>query len=70
MLPRWVTSFQRQCEEQSVLMLFKQWGAYGEDGQRRAKRLNGRQLGGRTWDAMPVLETGDTTCSQSTLRSL
>jgi protein gp37 len=51
----WVESIRRQCEEQRVQFFFKQWGGWGADGKRRSKKANGRLLGGRTWDDMPVL---------------
>jgi hypothetical protein len=31
----------------------KQWGAWGEDGQRRSKKQNGRIFRGRTWNYEP-----------------
>lgn len=34
---------------------FKQWGAYGPDGVRRDKHINGRELDGRTWDEFPAV---------------
>jgi protein gp37 len=49
----WVTSIQRQCEEQQVSFFFKQWGGWGVDGKKRAKKQNGRLLEGRTWDEVP-----------------
>lgn len=69
MMPGWVTSLQMQCEHSGTFFHFKQWGAYGEDSQRRAKRLNGRHLGGRTWDGMPAVEAGEFACTQSTPQS-
>lgn len=53
MKAEWVTSIQRQCAQQGVKFFFKQWGAFGEDGQHRSKKANGRFLAGRTFDAMP-----------------
>lgn len=54
MQPQWAESVRIQCEEQDVAFFFKQWGGWGADGKRRAKKANGRLLNGRTWDAMPV----------------
>ena len=54
MKKEWVDDIRRQCEEQEVAFFFKQWGGWGADGKKRAKRQNGRQLDGRTWDEMPV----------------
>jgi len=51
----WADSVRLQCELQRSLFFFKQWGGWGADGQRRPKKRNGRQLNGRTWDAMPTL---------------
>jgi protein gp37 len=42
----WVTEIKRQCDKQGTLFFFKQWG-----GVRKAK--TGRNLNGRTFDAMP-----------------
>lgn len=51
----WADSVRRQCEEQGAAFFFKQWGAWGADGKRRAKHANGRELLGKTWDAMPAV---------------
>lgn len=48
--PEWVRRIQHQCDEQRVPFFFKQWGGV-------RKGLTGRELDGRTYDAMPVLET-------------
>lgn len=53
MLPQWAENIQRQCERYDVSFFFKQWGGWGADGKKRAKRFNGRLLLGRTWDNMP-----------------
>ena len=55
MQPRWVDSIRRQCEEANVAFFFKQWGGWGADGVKRAKKYNGRELHGRIWDQMPNL---------------
>jgi len=49
----WVMNIKRQCEEQNVAFFFKQWGGWGADGKKRAKKENGRLLLGRTWDEIP-----------------
>lgn len=54
--PAWVEDVRRQCEEQRVAFFFKQWGGWGADGKKRSKHANGRELLGRTWDAMPEVE--------------
>lgn len=53
MKQEWVINIQRQCVEQDVAFFFKQWGGWGADGKKRAKKHNGRLLRGRTWDDMP-----------------
>ena len=49
----WADDIRLQCEEANVAFFFKQWGGWGSDGKKRAKRENGRELNGRTWDEMP-----------------
>jgi protein gp37 len=56
MKPEWVMNIKRQCEKQNVAFFFKQWGGWGADGQKRAKKENGRLLLGRTWDEIPSLK--------------
>lgn len=51
----WVEDIRVQCEEADVAFFFKQWGGWGSDGQKRAKKQNGRELNGRTWDGMPAI---------------
>jgi len=53
MKEEWALRIKRQCEEQDVAFFFKQWGGWGADGQKRAKKHNGRLLLGRTWDEVP-----------------
>jgi len=55
MRPEWVESVQQQCEEQGAAFFFKQWGGWGADGKKRAKKYNGRELKGRTYDEMPAM---------------
>ena len=54
MHPDWVRSIRDQCEEAHVRFFFKQWGAHGDDGVKRSKRTNGRELDGRVWDQLPI----------------
>ena len=56
MKAEWAEAIKEQCIEQGVAFFFKQWGGWGADGKRRAKKANGRKLGGRTWDEMPPIE--------------
>ena len=51
--PRWFYSLRYQCEAAGVPFLFKQWGTFGEDGQRVGKAKAGRLLAGRTHDSFP-----------------
>lgn len=46
MQKEWVTDIRDQCRAADVPFFFKQWGGV-------RKKRNGRQLQGRTWDAMP-----------------
>jgi protein gp37 len=57
MKKEWVEEIQTQCEENDIAFFFKQWGGWGADGVKRPKKLNGRQLNGRTWSQMPALKT-------------
>jgi protein gp37 len=57
MEPEWASSIKDQCEVSNVAFFFKQWGGWGADGVKRAKRNNGRELQGRTWDDMPILRS-------------
>ena len=50
----WAISVRDQCQEARVDFFFKQWGAWGEDGEKRSKKANGRNLQGRTWSMMPA----------------
>jgi protein gp37 len=45
--PKSVRSIRRQCRHAKVPFFFKQWGGAN-------KKKSGRELDGRTWDAMPV----------------
>ena len=42
----WVWDIKQQCNEQGAAFFFKQWGGIN-------KKKTGRELGGRTYDAMP-----------------
>lgn len=54
MRPEWALEIRDLCDEQGVPFFFKQWGAHGADGVRRAKKLNGRELDGCLHDATPI----------------
>ncbi len=47
MKEQWVWKIQQQCEDAGVAFFFKQWGGIN-------KKKTGRELGGRTYDEMPV----------------
>lgn len=55
MKTEWVESIRKQCEKADVAFFFKQWGGWGSDGVKRAKKYNGRELNGRTWNEMPLI---------------
>jgi protein gp37 len=50
----WARSIRDQCRHADVAFFFKQWGAHGEDGVRRSKRVNGRALDGHQYNYMPA----------------
>ena len=49
----WARRVRDQCARHKLPFFFKQWGAHGADGIRRAKSANGRLLDGVVHDAMP-----------------
>ncbi|WP_434778530.1 phage Gp37/Gp68 family protein [Neisseria sp. Ec49-e6-T10] len=51
----WVDRIRLQCQEAHVAFFFKQWGSWGVDGVKRAKRYNGRELHGQIWHNVPKL---------------
>lgn len=51
----WVDDIRLQCEDNNISFFFKQWGGWGADGKKRAKKENGRVLGGRVFDQMPPI---------------
>lgn len=46
MKPEWVREIREQCRKADVAFFFKQWGGPRKD-------VSGRELDGRTWNAMP-----------------
>ena len=44
----WIWDIRQQCQEEGVAFFFKQWGG-------TTKKKSGRQLGGRTYDEMPLV---------------
>ena len=55
MKPEWVDRIKQQCDAGGVAFFFKQWGAWGADGEKRSKSANGREYCGEVWDAMPQM---------------
>ncbi|OGT80729.1 MAG: hypothetical protein A3H91_09425 [Gammaproteobacteria bacterium RIFCSPLOWO2_02_FULL_61_13] len=49
----WVDHVKQQCDQADTAFFFKQWGAWGVDGEKRSKKANGRRYRGRVWDSMP-----------------
>jgi len=45
--PEWVRQLRERCAAEEVAFFFKQWGG-------RTPKSGGRELDGRTWDAMPT----------------
>nr|VFK60724.1 MAG: protein gp37 [Candidatus Kentron sp. TC] len=69
MKAEWVENIHRQCKRSDVAFFFKQWGGWGADGRRRAKKHNGRAFHGRIWDEMPHY-AGGTIVASSTKREV
>lgn len=51
----WADNIHKQCQRSNTAFFFKQWGGWGADGVKRAKKENGRLLNGRIWDEMPAI---------------
>lgn len=49
----WLLSLKTQAEKQHTPFFFKQWGTWGEDGQRRDKKKNGKKIDGKEYRQMP-----------------
>jgi protein gp37 len=54
----WVTSIRTQCNSAGVPFFFKQWGGV-------RKKKNGRELDGKTYDAMPPLLSANSLRSEA-----
>ena len=54
MNPLWVRNIRDQCHTQNVPFFFKQWGTWGEDGAKRNKKANGRELDGQIHSQLPT----------------
>ncbi len=55
MNPEWVRKIRDQCLKAGIPFFFKQWGAWGPDGNKRSKKKNGRSIDGRQWSQLPRL---------------
>jgi len=53
MKEEWVLNIKKQCQDQNTAFFFKQWGAWGVDGVKRSKKVNGRLLAGKTFEEYP-----------------
>ena len=49
----WAEDVRDRCVERGVPFFFKQWGGVN-------KKRTGRELGGETWDEMPIIEAAST----------
>lgn len=54
MKSEWVENVKQQADNVGAAFFFKQWGGWGVDGKKRAKKANGRMLNGRIFNEMPV----------------
>jgi protein gp37 len=54
----WVVNIRRQCRKAKIPFFFKQWGGV-------RKKLNGRELDGRTYDEFPEVRRSDVPDSQT-----
>jgi protein gp37 len=53
--PDWAINVRNQCKAKDIDFFFKQWGTWGEDGERRSKKANGRKLEGQYWNFIPIV---------------
>jgi protein gp37 len=51
----WAVKLRDQCQRADIDFFFKQWGSWGQDGIKRTKGANGRQLQGQVWDMIPAV---------------
>jgi protein gp37 len=55
----WFRNLRDRCVETGTPFFFKQWGAFGPDGIKRSKYLNGSVLDGQQWKQMPLIKQDD-----------
>ena len=53
MLEEWVENLRKQARRNHVSFFFKQWGTWGQDGVKRNKHANGKELKGKVVQQMP-----------------
>lgn len=53
MKPEWVLSIKKQADKQGSAFFFKQWGTWDSDGIKRNKKVNGKLINGKVYQAMP-----------------
>lgn len=58
MKPEWARAIRDRCLDRGVAFFFKQWGGV-------RKKLTGRTMDGRTWDALPALPPGHLVLKQA-----
>jgi protein gp37 len=51
----WALNIKKQCDREGIAFFFKQWGTWGEDGVRRSKKFNGKELEGKIWQQYPEI---------------
>lgn len=54
MKEEWALSIKRQAEVSNIPFFFKQWGTWGADGIKRNKHVNGKLLGGKVIQELPL----------------
>jgi len=56
----WVLSIKKQADKLGIPFFFKQWGTWGSDGVKRNKKVNGKLLNGKIYQAMPLQDSDKT----------
>jgi protein gp37 len=67
MKEEWVLSIKEQTETQGSAFFFKQWGTWGSDGIKRNKHENGKLIGGKVYQKMPMQKRELTSLKQTQL---
>lgn len=58
MKEEWALSIKEQADRFDCAFFFKQWGAWGQDGQKRRKCANGKLLNGNIYQNRPRVAAG------------